>query len=167
MRSACLWALLALVGCRGDPAPGAAVVEPTAQAIGVEECAACGMVVREQPAPRGQLVHRDGQRAHFCSVGDMVQYLRAPSRHGKVTAAFVEVLDPAVDPKLTSTALRPWIRAESAGYVVGVHREGIMGPPVLSYAEPAIAAQVAMAHQGQARTWAQLQSLSSAPHLGH
>ncbi len=159
--------LLVLAACSGDRP--AAPTQPTIEAVetGVAECAACGMVVREQPAPRGQVVHRDGHRAHFCSIGDMVQYLRAPSPHGKVQAAFVELLEPAADPKRTDRATRPWSAAEEASYVVGVHRDGIMGPPVLTYADPSAAGEVARKHGGAVRTWQALQDLSAAPNPAH
>lgn len=101
--------------------------------ISTQECAACGMVVREQPAPRGQLVHSDGSRAFFCSLGDMAQYMAAPSPHGGPETVFVEVLDPALPPSETASDARPWLDASRAFYVLGVPRSGIMGPPVLAY----------------------------------
>ncbi len=167
MRQMTVLAFMFLMGCGSDGPAAPVEAAQTAQPIGVAECAACGMVVREQPAPRGQLIHRDGHRAHFCSIGDMVQYMRAPSPHGKVRAAFVELLDPAAPPRLTSSEPRPWTRAESAHYVVGTHREGIMGPPVLTYSTAESAGEVARRHAGRTQDWSALQGLSAAPHSGH
>ncbi len=92
------------------------------------------MVVREQPAPRAQLLHRDGTRAFFCSIGDLVQYLQAPSRHGKVTHTFVEALPADVDPETPDMKPHPWLPAVDAHYLLGAKRRGIMGPPVLCFA---------------------------------
>ena len=142
----------------------AAQVAATAEPFTVHECAACGMVVREQPAPRGQVVHRDGQREYLCSLGDMLQYLRTPSSHGAAEQVFVELLDPATDPERTSTAPRPWAPAGGVHFVVGVARPGIMGKPVLTYATADEATAVATKHGGQVKTWTELQAL---PLSGH
>lgn len=162
-----LLTLVALGGCKRGEAPDKRAASHAAESFGPSECAVCGMVVREQPAPRGQVVHRDGTRAHFCSLGDMVQYLRAPSPHGKVQASFVEVLDAGADPRQTSTVERPWQAAEQVSYVVGVTRSSpIMGAPVLTYPTRAAAERVAGAHGGRAQDWSTLQSLDATPR-GH
>lgn len=147
-------------GC-GKAEPESAARAPVeAQAIGPAECAACGMVVREQPAPRGQVVHRDGTRAHFCSIDDMLQYVHAPSPHGQVTDVFVETLEPGHDPADTSSEERPWAKSDAAGvsYVRGVERPGIMGPPVLVYASRAAAEAAAKAHGGEVTSWPELRA---------
>jgi len=124
--------------------------------MGVAECASCNMVVREQPAPRAQLVHRDGTRAHFCSIGDMLPYLASPSPHGKPEQIFVEVMSLEEEPATPNTSAHPWAPAESASYVVGVTRPGVMGPPVLSYANPELAQQAAKRHAGRVQSFEQL-----------
>lgn len=122
------------------------------------ECAACSMVVREQPSPRGQLVHRDGTRKFFCALADMMQYLRAPSAHGKPKAIFVEVNDPAArSPKEISKTSRPWIAAAAAHYVVGVERRGVMGTPALAYAAKNDAARVAKRYKAKVVAWSRLE----------
>lgn len=156
---ASLLAFVSLFGagaCDKKPSADSEATAAVASAIGLSECAACGMVVREQPAPRGQVVHRDGTRVFLCSLADLVQYLQAPSKHGSPVSVFVEVLDPAAAPKEKSTAERPWARAEEAGYVVGVEREGIMGKPVLAYPSAAAAAAAAARHGGQQKSWSEL-----------
>jgi copper chaperone NosL len=139
--------LLATPSCDRGTAKDAPQAASSAAPIGLAECAACGMVVREQPAPRGQVVHRDGTRAFLCSLGDLAQYLRSPSPHGDVTDVFVEVLTPSSDPAQKDTSEQPWVRAADAVYVVGVAREGVMGRPVLAYRSRADA-QKALAHAG-------------------
>ena len=131
----------------------------SAEPIGVHECAACGMVVREQPAPRAQVVHRDGTREYFCSLSDLLQYVKTPSSHGAIAQVFVELLDPAADPTQISPEARPWALAEGAHFVVGVARPGIMGATVLTYATAAEATAAAKKPGGKVKSWAELQAM--------
>ncbi len=105
----------------------------TTVAIDDQAGAVCGMIVRDQSAPRAQVVHRDGERAFLCSIGDLLVHVLAPSPHGKAEAIWVEVLTPEQDPAESHTGPHEWVRAEDAVYVVGIERRGIMGPPVLVY----------------------------------
>lgn len=148
--------LLALtLGCGTGPGPTDEVAPAD---LGLEECAVCGMVVREQPAPRAQVLHRDGTRAMLCSIGDLRAHLASPSPHGKAQGAWVEALPPGTAPDALGTAPRPWLATEAASYVVGVPRPAVMGEPVLSYATPAQAAEAAAALGGWTTTWAALQA---------
>lgn len=142
-----------LLACAGG-APVEAPAEPAE--IGLAECAVCGMVVREQPAPRGQLLHRDGTRAHVCSIDELRAAITAPSPHGAVRAAWVEALPAGVPVEELGVAPRPWVRVEAAGFVRGVPRERIMGEPLLSYATPEEAAAEAARLGGQAVGWGAL-----------
>ncbi len=142
--------------CQSKSSTDTTAASASAAPIGIAECAACKMVVREQPAPRGQAVHRDGTRVHLCSIGDLVQYLASPSPHGNATAVFVEVLNVNFDPKASDTKERPWVAADSASYVVGVDRKRIMGPAILPYRERGQAEVAAKAHGGKLKTWAEL-----------
>lgn len=101
-------------------------------------------------------MHRDGTRVHLCSIGDLVQYLSSPSPHGSATSLFVEGLESEFDPKSSDTKERPWVLAEHAHYVVGVDRERIMGPAILSYQSAAQADAAAKTHGGSVRSWAEL-----------
>jgi copper chaperone NosL len=107
-----------------------------------QEDEVCGMLVREQSAPRGQVTHSDGSRFFFCSIGDMLVHLGAPSPHGRTRATFVEVMEPQQDPSQPHTGVHPWLPAEDAVYVVGIERPGIMGEPVLTYASRSDAERV-------------------------
>lgn len=149
---------------RGDDGGGAASAAPAA--IGGAECAACGMVVREQPAPRGQLVFRDGTRAFACSVGDLVQVLAAPSPHGSVEHTWVESLPAGVAPgAITASAPTKWIDATRGFYVLGVDRPGVMGKPVLVYAARADAARVAQRTGGHVVEWGALRGEIMGSHV--
>ena len=132
-----------------DPARSAL----TASELTTEECAVCGMVVVEQPAPRVQVVHRDGARKFTCSVGDAVHHLADSSRHGAARAVFVEVLDPAADPTVTDPSKRPWRNVAQLSFVVGVKRSGVMGPPVLAYESREAAQTVAAQYGGTVQSW--------------
>lgn len=137
-------ALLACAAAEDGDAPGS----HQAVALAHQEDEVCGMLVREQPAPRGQVVHRDGSRFFFCSLGDMLVHLGAPSSHGRAEASFVEVLEPGEDPLQVRTGPQPWVSADDAIYVVGIERPGIMGEPVLAYADRSEAERVAEQHPG-------------------
>jgi copper chaperone NosL len=139
-------ALACLSACgESTPAPdGAGDRMPE---ISSQECAVCGMLVRDQPAPRGVARHRDGTEAFACSVGDLLVYLGAPSPHGRASEVLVEIMEPGVDPALRETHAHAWVSADAAWYVLGVERGGIMGPPVLAYAEHADADAAARGHE--------------------
>lgn len=146
--------MLWLAACGGNEGTRDGVA--AAEAVAIEqhhECAACGMIVAEQSAPRAQLVHRDGTRQFFCSLGDLRAYLGAPSAHGAVVAVHVELLDPAADPRAFSVEARPWSPAADASFVVGIDKPRVMGAPVMAYATPDAARAVAARYGGQTRTW--------------
>jgi nitrous oxide reductase accessory protein NosL len=151
-----LFVALALPACKESAQRAGAAAAASAAPIGIAECAACKMVVREQPAPRGQVVHRDGHRVHLCSIADLVHYVAAPSPHGAPSGVFVEALEDGFDPKSTDTKERPWVPAESAAYVVGVPRQHIMGPPVLAYSDRLRAETAAARHGGKVTLWKDL-----------
>jgi copper chaperone NosL len=140
-------ALLLLLGC-GPAGDGEDERAHRPVALVDQEDEVCGMVVREQSAPRGQVRHRDGSRFFFCSIGDLLVHLGAPSPHGRAEALFVEVMEPDEDPSQPHTGIHPWLAAEEAVYVIGIERPGIMGEPVLSYASRSDAEQVIARHSG-------------------
>ncbi len=134
-------------GCGpGESRPGTHEHRP--RALVDQAGAVCGMLVSEQTAPRAQVVHRDGEHAFLCSLGDLLVHLDAPSPHGAARSVFVEVMRPDQDPQLAHTGEHSWQRAEDAVYVVGVERSGVMGPPVLAYASAEAARAVARRHDG-------------------
>lgn len=127
-------------------------------AISDQEGAVCGMLVREQSAPRSQVVHSDGERSFVCSIGDLLAYLAAPSPHGAPDRVFVEVLQPTQDPAESHTGAHPWIDAKDGVYVVGIERERIMGAPVLVYRDHAAAERVIAGTSGKILSWDELGS---------
>lgn len=148
--------LLSFVACSRGSSSDA--VDRAARDFVGDECAACGMIVREQPSPRAQAVHRDGERVFFCSIGEGLSYLTTPSPHGAIVATHVEVMAPNADPAGDDTAHRPWVAAERAVYVVGVARPRVMGEPVLAYGTREDAMHAATRFHGRVTSWAQLKS---------
>lgn len=129
------------MGCTPEDASDrAGAFEPVE--IADQEDAVCGMLVRDQSAPRAQVIHRDGERSFLCSIGDLLVYLEAPSPHGAPSKVLVESMDPSEDPSQSHTGPHPWILAEDGVYVVGIERRGIMGAPVLVYRSREAARQV-------------------------
>jgi nitrous oxide reductase accessory protein NosL len=156
--SALLAATLAtLVACGKDDA-GAATVTASAAPLHGESCAACGMVMDEQPAPRGQVVYSDGHHAHACSIADLLLVAQTPSPHGKVVATFVEVQDAAADPVPSDAAVQPQERGEALHFVRGVARRGVMGAPVMAFRDAARAQAAAASHRGEVVDWAKLRA---------
>lgn len=129
----------------------------TAEAITTQECVLCGMTIRAQPAPRAQVVHRDGTRVLLCSISELRDYLKVPSPHGKAAGVWVEAL-PAdwVKPEIGAVpvdVVLPWVSADSAVYVIGVDVPGVMGEPVLAFADAGVAEAVRARHDGSAIRW--------------
>ena len=146
--------LLASSGCGEDAVDEAGRLEPAA--IGDSECAACGMIVRDQPAPRGQLVHRDGTRVYFCAIADLVTYVAAPSPHGSPRAIYVEIMSSDADPGDRDTRELTWSLVEDAGFVFGGFERPVMGEPVLTFANMDEARAAARRLDARAVTWAEL-----------
>lgn len=145
------------LACSGG---GAAVTEAPLepQPFGEASCEVCGMVVREQPAPRGQAVHRDGTVAQLCSVGDLRAHLQTPNPHGEVQAAWVEGVPADFDPLAPAGPQLPWVRVEQASWVVGLERPQVMGRPALTTASPAEAQSLAERLGARMVGWAEVQA---------
>ncbi len=139
--------LVLLLAC-GVPDPQQTHLSHEAEALAEQECAVCGMLVRDRSAPRGQVVHRDGSRFFLCSVGDLMVHLSSPSPHGRAAGIFVEVMEPEEDPALSLTDRHPWVAAADGFHVVGVERSRIMGRPVLVYSDRRSANAVASRYPG-------------------
>ncbi len=123
--------LVLLVGC-GGPAKTADIAPAEPAPFEGRECAVCSMTVADQPSPRGQVAHRDGSHAHFCSVGDLLHYLGTPGPKGAPTDIWVEAMPADLDPAAHDTAPQPWVAPEEAAFTLGKDRR-VMGTPVLSY----------------------------------
>ena len=125
--------LLLMAGCGTADEAISRRAEP--EPIGLAECSVCGMVVGEQPAPRGQVAYRDGSHAHVCSIEELRAIVQNPSSKGRPVGMFVEALPVGVEPTSTSNAELPWRSVHDVWFVFGTARPGVMGEPVLVFAE--------------------------------
>jgi copper chaperone NosL len=160
MKNTIMLALLAgllATGCSQSNGASGTATAPAPSDADVETCSACGMVVREQPAPRGQVVHRDGTRAFFCSVGDLLQYLEIPSPHGKPTAVYSEAMPPEHTLTDLDTEWKPWTAVGDLAFVTDISREGVMGKPVMAYATREAAEKSAATFGGKVKSFTELQ----------
>lgn len=147
-------ATLTIASCGADSDSVESV--PAAVDPALDGCTLCGMVVREQLAPRAQVVHRDGERAHLCAISELGPYLTAPSPHGRPVAIWVERLSPEDGPGASSVEPHPWITAETAFYVVDGPKRAVMGESILVYSTREEAAGVASAAGGTVLAWSDL-----------
>ena len=145
---------LSACGGGGGEEEAAPAVQPADPEL--SSCTLCGMVVREQPIPRAQIVHRDGTRIHLCAASELGTYLAAPSPHGKPAAVYVEVFGPEDGPATETTDARPWLVAEKAHFVIGGPERAVMGQSVLAYRSAEEARRAAAACGGTALDWAGL-----------
>ncbi|NOY92491.1 MAG: hypothetical protein GXP55_14960 [Deltaproteobacteria bacterium] len=141
-RVAACSALFLIAAC-GSKQADQAPVNTESVPIAEHECSTCGMILREQPAPRAELVHRDGERAFFCSIADLVTYLEAPSPHGHPVAIYVEVMADDATPDDLSTDAKPMRPADQVSFVYGELHRPVMGEPVLTFATGAAAQRAA------------------------
>ena len=131
-----------LVACPSDEGEPASRNGEGAQSLAGAEGAVCGMVLSSQPAPRAQVVHRDGTRLYLCGISDLLVHLEAPSPHGAPVEIYVEAMEPDEDPREIQMGEHEWIRAEDAVYRVGDERPRlIMGEPVMVYRDRSTAQQ--------------------------
>ena len=146
-----LLVVLMLVGC-GSKGP-AVEVDLDAHSMEGHQCAVCGMVVDEQPSPRGQVVFREGEHKFTCSLGDLRAYVQAPNPLGEPARIYVEDVGAEFDLAGSATAARPWIDAGEATYVVGVKRGGVMGVPAVSFRSAREAGVFAEKVSGELVSW--------------
>ena len=149
---------LAQVACQPEQTSTDSDETATATNTDTGTCAACGMVMREQPAPRGQVVHRDGTRAFLCSIDDLVQYLDIPSPAGKPTRIYAEVMPDEHDSKDMNQAWQPWFDVAELFFVTGIERGAVMGDPVMTYRARAAAEKAAEKWGGSLVTFEQLRA---------
>ena len=151
--------VLMLTACQPDEGSSSADGETmTATDPATDTCAACGMVMREQPAPRGQVVHRDGTRAFLCSIDDLVQYLDIPSPAGKPARVYAEVMPDEHESKDMNPAWQPWFDVAELFFVTGIERGAVMGEPIMTYRTRAAAEKAAEKWDGTVITFEQLRA---------
>lgn len=123
------------------------------------ECEACAMYVSEQPAPRGQLIYRDGSRRFFCSVGDLLSFLTIPSSLGQAVEIWVEGMPADMVPTINNSSPQPWVKIDQASFVTGIKRVRVMGMPAISFASREDAETFISQHGGELNNWATLKEI--------
>jgi nitrous oxide reductase accessory protein NosL len=126
------------------------------EAIATSECDVCGMLVGEQPAPRGQLVYRDGTHAFTCSLQGLHSMVTTPDPRGQPVKVYVEDLGSGFDWTHSPTEPFPWVEAQDAFFVAGSRRDLVMGLPLLSYAQMNAAQHAADQLDSQPHSWSEL-----------
>ena len=133
MKNILILCILALAACKSDNTTSTEQAAVVAKDVETETCSACGMVVREQPAPRGQVVYRDGSREFLCAIDDLVRFLDVPSAKGKPVKIFAEVMADGHDITDMDASAKPWGEVDKVFFVTGIERGGVMGAPALTY----------------------------------
>jgi len=149
MKNILILCILALAACKNENTTSSELKAVVAKHVETETCAACGMVVREQPAPRGQVVYRDGSREFLCAIDDLVRFLEVPSSKGKPVKIFAEVMSDDHDIANMDASTKPWVEVEQLFFVTGVERGGVMGAPALTYQTEAAAKKAAGKYNGK------------------
>ena len=135
-----------LAGCPGGDDPTDSARSHGPGSLEGAEGAVCGMFVSEQPAPRAQVIHRDGTRLFLCGIADLLVHLEARSPHGSPVDIYVEAMEADEDPREIQLGKHEWIRVEDAIFRVGDERPPlIMGEPVMVYRDRTTA-ENAIAH---------------------
>ncbi|MBY5991357.1 nitrous oxide reductase accessory protein NosL [Ferrimonas balearica] len=119
---------LMLAGCSEAPAHN---VSPIAQIEQQDRCHLCGMVVIQQPGPKGTADLATEQRLKFCSTRDLFEFALQPDNRRQVVQLLVHDMG-------SSDWFRPddeqFVDAESAWYVYGSNRKAAMGPALATFA---------------------------------
>jgi copper chaperone NosL len=148
--------LLILAACNQENTPSAQADSVVAKNVETETCSACGMVVREQPAPRGQVVYRDGSREFLCAIDDLVRFLEVPSPKGKPVKIFAEVMADGHNVTDMDASAKPWVEVDKLFFVTSIERGGVMGAPALTYQTEDAAKIAAAKYNGKVVTFQQL-----------
>lgn len=164
-----LFALLPLAGCERAAGP-----EPLSHApVAIEdhdECAVCGMSIRNHPGPKGQLfLVGSPQPAKFCSTVDLFIYALQPEYQDRIAQAYVHDMAATDWAQPDDAAFTP---AQEAWYVIGHGKTGAMGPTLASFRDSAAAQSFIDEHGGRMLPYSEvslevLQELSRSGHHHH
>ena len=118
-----LGAVLTVAGCSGEAPP------PTVTPVALSETAIghyCGMVLREHPGPKGQIILADSSDpVWFSSVRDTVAFTMLPEEPKNIAAVYVS--DMAAAQSWEEPGVENWIDAKRAFFVIGSAMRGGMG----------------------------------------
>jgi copper chaperone NosL len=115
--AACMLVLL-LVACDRDIGQTAAL-EPSDDTA----CAVDGMLLKDFPGPKAQIIYAEGKPDFFCDLMDLFSMMLSPEQKRKVAAAFVQDMGKTDWDHPRGN----WIDARTAIYVAGSKKPGSMG----------------------------------------
>ena len=119
-----------------------------------EECAVCGMIIKNFPGPKGEAYVRGAELPlKFCSTRDLFAYTTQPEAESVLEAVFVHDMasTPWEDP--TTDA---FVNGHDAWYVADQPLKGAMGPTLASFKERKDAIDFAERHGGRILTAADI-----------
>jgi copper chaperone NosL len=123
--SSCLFALL-LGACSRTVLPTTAL-EPADDTA----CALDGMLLKDFPGPKAQILYAEGKPDFFCDLMDLFATVLAPEQKRHVAAMFVQDMGKTDWDHPQGN----WIDAKTALYVVGSKKAGSMGPTFGSFSD--------------------------------
>lgn len=145
-RYALLFLLLFITGC-GSPTDTAVHHHEPQSLSDTDECAVCGMTIKDHPGPKGQLYLVGSQQpAKFCSTVDFFIYALQPEHEHRIAMGYVHDMSGADWQKPDDAAFIP---ARDAWFVIGHELPGGMGPTLASFRDPDAAQSFIDAHGGR------------------
>lgn len=165
LRSLLLLPLLLLLAACSDGPERAVAQNPVPIEPG-DECHLCGMIIDEQPGPKGELyVRGDTAARKFCSVAEMFTFLLQPEHRERIGAAYVHDVAAGSWAAPNDDAFVP---AREAWYVLGHHQASSMGHALASFRQRTDAEAFVEAHGGRLLSFEQIDlTMLTAAHGQH
>ncbi len=110
-------------------------------------CAVDGMLLMEQPGPKGQLLLSDGERLFYCDVRELFEALHDADLSHRILAAYAQPMDG----RPWGSHADGWADARELTYVMGSERWGAMGPTLVPFRSVAAAHRFRDTHGGAVR----------------
>lgn len=138
--------LLLVAACGAPPETMLHSHEPVAISE-TDECAVCGMSIKDHPGPKGQLYLVGSQQpAKFCSTVDFFIYALQPEHENRIAKAYVHDMTAAAWQEPDDATFIP---APEAWFVIGHRLPGGMGPTLASFRDSAVAQAFIDEHGGR------------------
>ena len=136
-------AALLLFGCSDEVVHHASPVSLTSAANGHY----CQMTVVDHPGPKAQVhLANHSEPLWFTQVRDAFAYQRSPEASGEILAIYVS--DMGVADSWEDPGSKNWIEVDTAYFVIGSVKRGVMGAPELVPFADADAATMFTSHNG-------------------
>jgi len=126
--SSLLLALLLFSGC-SEKSNTQASYSPK-DLTGDEVCMLDGMILRDHPGPKGQIIFKNGEPHFFCDTKGLISTLYDPNYKVKIKQAFVQDFGN----REWGSYKDNWIDVKQAFFVMDSSRFGAMGPTLATFA---------------------------------